>query len=186
MSEMEDKVLLATRRWLEEAVIGLNLCPFARREYERGRIHFALCEETETEALLLAFAGELLRLEQEPGIDTTLLVFSRALESFDDYLDLLDMAQAWLEEQGLEGVYQLASFHPDYVFADVAETDAGNCTNRSPWPILHLLREDSVAEAVAAHRDIAGIPERNITLARDKGMAYWDALLTRLREGAAR
>ncbi|MCP5358498.1 MAG: DUF1415 domain-containing protein [Pseudomonadales bacterium] len=183
MSALKEQVTLATRRWLEEAVIGLNLCPFARREHEQGRIHFAVCEETDAEALLLSFATELLRLEQDAQIETTLLIFARALADFDDYLDLLDMAQAWLEEQGLEGVYQLASFHPDYVFADSPETDAANCTNRAPWPVIHLLREESVEQAVAAHRDTAAIPERNIALAREKGMAYWDALLTRLREG---
>lgn len=183
MSELSVQVALATRLWLEEAVIGLNLCPFARREHERARIRFAVCEETDTEALLLSFASELLRLEQDAKIETTLLIFACALSDFDDYLDLLELAQAWLQEQGLEGVYQLASFHPNYVFADSPETDAANCTNRSPWPVIHLLREQSVEEAVAAHRDTAAIPERNIALAREKGMAYWDALLTRLREG---
>lgn len=181
MSASVEQVTRATRAWLEEVVIGLNLCPFARREYEGERILLQVCEATDTEELLLSFATELTRLEQQPQIETTLLIFSQALTSFDDYLDLLDMAQAWLEEQELEGVYQLASFHPAYQFAGTPLDDAANSTNRSPWPIIHLLRESSVEAAVAAHSDTAAIPPRNIALAREKGVDYWQELLTRLR-----
>lgn len=172
-----------TRQWLNEVVVGLNLCPFARREVDAGRVRFAISSHVDPEALLLDFASELNRLENEPQIATTLLVFAQGVPDFFDYLDLLDMAQAWLEEQGLEGEYQLASFHPDYLFADSAADDAANYTNRSPWPIIHLLREASVEQAIASHPDTARIPERNIRLAREKGVAFWEALLKSLRPG---
>lgn len=174
-----------TRRWLEQVVIGLNLCPFARREFDAGRVRFAVTSHTEPAALLLEFASELNRLQNEPQISTTLLVFAEGVADFHAYLDLLDMAQAWLEEQELEGVYQLASFHPDYQFAESDVDDEANYTNRSPWPIIHLLREESVEQAITSHPDTARIPERNIRLAREKGADYWQTLLESLRTGAA-
>lgn len=186
MKLVHDNLLLqavetGTRQWLERVVIGLNLCPFARREFDAGRVRFAVTAHTEPEALLLEFASELNRLQNEPQIATTLLVFARGVPDFFDYLDLLDMAQAWLEEQGLEGEYQLASFHPDYLFADCVANDAANFTNRSPWPVIHLLREESVEQAIASHPDTARIPERNIRLAREKGGTWWEDLLKNLR-----
>lgn len=177
-----EQVEWSTRQWLEEVVIGLNLCPFARREYESQRIRFAICAEQNQEDLLLGFAQELERLEREPALETTLLIFPNALADFFDYLELLDMAQGWLDTQGLEGVYQLASFHPRYQFEGTAPNETSNFTNRSPWPMLHLLREASVEKAVAAHPDTNAIPSRNIALAKEKGLAYWQDLLLRLRK----
>ncbi|MDP1930358.1 MAG: DUF1415 domain-containing protein [Gammaproteobacteria bacterium] len=172
----------ATRQWLQEVVIGLNLCPFARREFDAGRIHFAVTAETELEALLMAFATELSRIDKTPEIETTLVIFANAVPDFHDYLDLLDMAQAWLEERELEGIFQLASFHPRYQFADSDLDDEANYTNRSPFPVIHILREDSVERAVASHPDPAAIPERNIKLARDKGLVFWKELMAGLVE----
>lgn len=172
----------ATRQWLEQVVIGFNLCPFARREFENGRIRFAVCGAENPEELLLAFATELERLEREPQIETTLLIFPNALRDFFDFLDLVDMAQGWVDEQGLEGVYQLASFHPRYQFDGTAPNEPANYTNRSPWPIIHLLREDSVEKAIAAYPDTGTIPQRNIALAKEKGLAFWQDLLLRLRK----
>lgn len=177
-----EQVEWSTRQWLEEVVIGLNLCPFARREYESERIRFAICGEQNPEDLLLGFAQELERLEREPALETTLLIFPNALADFFDYLELLDMAQGWLDTQGLEGVYQLASFHPRYQFEGTAPNETSNFTNRSPWPMLHLLRESSVEKAVAAHPDTNAIPSRNIALAQEKGLAYWQDLLLRMRK----
>lgn len=170
----------ATCAWLQQAVIGLNLCPFAKREFDADRIRCAVVQGDDTEALLTAFAHELNLLEEQPEIATTLLIFADAVSDFFAYLDLLDMAQAWLEEQELEGVYQLASFHPDYQFADSEADDEANYTNRSPYPMIHLLREHSVEQAVAAHPDTSLIPERNIKLARAKGLSFWRDLLAGL------
>lgn len=177
-----EQVEWATRQWLEEVVIGLNLCPFARREYERARIRFAICAAEQPEDLLLGFAQELERLEREPHVETTLLIYPNAVQNFFDFLELVDMAQSWLDAQGLEGVYQLASFHPRYQFDGTAPNDASNFTNRSPWPIIHLLREASVEHAIAAHPDTGAIPARNIALMQEKGLAYWQDLLLRLRK----
>ncbi len=176
-----DEVEQGIRRWLDEIVIGLNLCPFARREVDAGRVRVAVTGHRDTEALLHVFHDELQRLHQEPQIATTLVVFAQGVADFFDYLDLLDMAQAWLEEQELDADFQLASFHPDYLFADSPADDASHYTNRAPWPVIHLLREDDVEEAIAAHPDTGRIPERNIRLAREKGADWWDAVLRRLR-----
>lgn len=177
MSSVTELAEKATRQWLQDVVIGLNLCPFARREFDAGRIHFAVTEETDMEALLMAFATELSRLDKTPEIETSLVIFANAVPDFHDYLDLLDMAQAWLEEQELEGIFQLASFHPLYQFADSAPDDEANYTNRSPFPVIHILREDSVERAVASHPDPAMIPERNIQLAREKGLRFWKEMM---------
>lgn len=176
------RVEWATRQWLEEVVIGLNLCPFVRREYESERIRFAICAEQNPEDLLLGFAQELERLERETQLETSLLIFPNAVADFFDFLELLDMAQAWLDAQGLAGIYQLASFHPRYQFDGTAPNEPSNYTNRSPWPMLHLLREASVEKAVAAHPDTSVIPVRNVALAQQKGLAYWQDLLLRLRK----
>jgi len=176
-----DEVEQGIRRWLDEIVVGLNLCPFARREVDAGRVRVAVTGHRDTEALLLAFHDELQRLQQEPQIATTLLVCANGVADFFDYLDLLDMAQAWLEEQELDAEFQLASFHPDYLFADCPADEASHYTNRAPWPVIHLLREDGVEQAIAAHPDTSRIPERNIRLAREQGADWWDAMLRRLR-----
>ncbi len=170
----------ATKHWLEQAVIGLNLCPFARREYEAERVRFAVCEGVKTEEMLLCFAAELERLERDRTIETTLLIFAAGLEDFYDFLDLLEVANAWLDEQGLDGHYQLASFHPDYQFDGTSKSDPSNYTNRSPWPVIHLLREASVERAIAAHPDTGLIPQRNVALAREKGNEFWRELLARI------
>lgn len=172
----------ATKQWLEEAVIGLNLCPFARREYDADRIRFVVCEGNKTEELLLRFAAELERLERDRSIETTLLIFAEGAEDFYDFLDLLEMAHGWLDDHGLEGIYQVASFHPQYQFEGTSKSDPSNYTNRSPWPIIHLLREASVEGAIAAHPDTGLIPQRNVALAREKGDEFWKSLLARIRK----
>jgi len=172
----------ATKQWLEEAVIGLNLCPFARREYDADRVRFAICEGKKSEELLLGFAAELERLERDRTIETSLVIFAEGVDDFYDFLDLLEMAQGWLDDQALDGVYQLASFHPQYQFEGTSKSDPSNYTNRSPWPIIHLLREDSVAKAIAGHPDTGMIPQRNVALAREKGVEFWKQLLARASE----
>jgi uncharacterized protein len=171
------------RRWLAEVVIGHNLCPFARREIEHGRVRFRVLEATKKSALLEAVGEEMQWLDEQPATETTLLIFSRALPGFAEYLDFLEIAQALLEERGYEGIYQLASFHPEYQFADSDYDDPANFTNRSPLPVLHLLREESIERVMALFPDIEEVPARNIALARDRGRAYWQSLLQGIREG---
>ena len=159
-----DDPIAATRRWLERAVIGLNLCPFAKAVYAKGQVRLVLSAATTPDALLEDLAYELMRLHQtEPeDIDTTLLVHPHVLGDFLDYNDFLDQADAAVDALGLEGEIQVASFHPDYQFAGTHFDDAGNGSNRSPYPTLHLLREASVERAVAAYPDPDVIVDRNL------------------------
>lgn len=170
--------LADTRRWLERAVIGLNLCPFAKAVHAKGQVRYVLSDAREPRELLEQLGEELLRLRDTPasGIDTTLLVHPLVLGDFLDYNDFLDEADALIEELGLDGVIQVASFHPDYRFAGTDEDDITNCSNRSPHPMLHLLREDSVARAVATYPDPDAIVERNQRTLRALGHAGWRAL----------
>lgn len=174
-----DDPIAATRRWLERAVIGLNLCPFAKAVLAKGQVRFVLSAATTPEALLEQLGEELLRLRDTPAdqVDTTLLVHPRVLGDFLDYNDFLGLADALVAELDLEGVLQVASFHPDYRFAGTDPDDIGNCTNRSPHPTLHLLREDSVARAVAAFPDPDAIVERNIGTLRGLGLEDWRRLV---------
>ena len=168
-----------TRRWLERAVIGLNLCPFAKAVVNKGQVRMVLSEARDEEALLAELGEELVRLRDTPAaeVDTTLIVHPQVLGDFLDYNDFLDDAEALVEELGLEGVLQVASFHPQYQFADSGPDDIANFTNRSPWPTLHLLREDSVSRAVEAFPDPDAIVERNVETLQKLGHAGWRELL---------
>ncbi|HEY5805129.1 MAG TPA: DUF1415 domain-containing protein [Lysobacter sp.] len=171
--------IAATRRWLERAVIGLNLCPFAKAVYVKQQVRFVLSEATTAEALREELAAELalLAAADPEQTDTTLLVHPRVLGDFLDYNDFLDQADAVVAALGLEGDFQIASFHPDYQFAGTAFDDVGNCSNRSPYPMLHLLREASVERAVAAFPDPEVIVERNIATLEKLGIEGWRRLL---------
>ncbi|HEY5852276.1 MAG TPA: DUF1415 domain-containing protein [Lysobacter sp.] len=171
--------IAATRRWLERAVIGLNLCPFAKAVYVKQQVRLVLSEATTTEALGEELAAELalLAAADPEQTDTTLLVHPRVLGDFLDYNDFLDQADAVVAALGLEGDFQIASFHPDYQFAGTAFDDVGNCSNRSPYPMLHLLREASVERAVAAFPDPEVIVERNIATLEKLGIEGWRRLL---------
>lgn len=168
-----------TRRWIERIVIGLNLCPFAKAVVAKGQVRYVLSEATTPEALLETLGAELALLRDTPAetIDTTLIVHPQVLADFLDYNDFLDLADALVAELDLEGLLQVASFHPQYRFAGSAPDDVDNCTNRSPWPTLHLLREGSVARAVAAFPDPDAIVERNIATLRRLGTDDWLRLL---------
>ena len=174
----DEAVLAATRRWLEKAVIGLNLCPFAKAVHARRQIRFVVSQARSEEALLedLLHELQLLAAADPADIDTTLLVHPFVLRDFLDYNDFLDIADAAVGELDLEGVLQVASFHPDYQFADSEADDPANFSNRAPYPTLHLLREDSVDRAVAAFPQADRIYEANIDTLRRLGRDGWDAL----------
>ena len=171
--------LAATRRWLERTVIGLNLCPFAKAVHAKRQVRFVLSDAELEDDLLEELGEELLRLRDTPAedIDTTLLVHPRVLTEFLDYNDFLDRVDALIEALELDSVLQVASFHPDYRFADTDPDDPGNCTNRAPWPTLHLLREDSIDRAVAAYPDADVIVERNLQTMEKLGLDGFRALL---------
>ena len=175
-----DAIDADVRRWLERAVIGLNLCPFAKAVYVKRQVRIVVSDASTERALLEQLGEELALLRDTPAevVDTTLLVHPQVLGDFLDYNDFLDDADGLVEAMDLDGVLQVASFHPDYRFADTAPDDAGNLTNRAPWPILHLLREDSIDRAVAAYPDPDGIIERNIATMRELGAEGFRRLLS--------
>lgn len=167
-----------TRTWLEKAVIGLNLCPFAKAVHVKGQIRYVVSLAQTPEALLEALIRELEFLAQaDPEkIDTTLLIHPHALTDFLDFNDFLDVADAALKDLGLDGIIQVVSFHPRYQFAGTGPDDIDNCTNRSPHPTLHLLREASIERAVESFPDTAKIFENNIETLRRLGPDGWRAI----------
>lgn len=167
-----------TRRWLERAVVGLNLCPFAKAVLVKGQVHFAASAAEDVQGVLEDFGRELEDLVALPARerDTTLLVIPHGMEDFLTFNDLVARAGRIVRKRRLEGVVQVASFHPRFVFAGAAEDDLGNWTNRSPWPTLHLLREESIDRAVAAFPDAAAIYEANIETLRRLGPEGWASL----------
>jgi hypothetical protein len=170
-----------TRAWLEDAVIGLNLCPFAKAPLVKGQVHFALCESDDPRDLLDALRAEMdgLAAADPAERETTLLVHPNALLDFDDFNDFLEAADDALVERGFEAVLQIASFHPRYRFAGTQPDDLENATNRSPHPVLHLLREASVERAVQAFPQAEVIYETNIATLEALGRAGWEALSAR-------
>jgi len=173
----EGTVVQATRKWVEDVVVGYNLCPFAKRELVRDRVRFVVSEADNEDSLLQALQTELLRLDDEPEIETTLLIHPHVLQDFADYNEFLGAADGLLTYLDMEGIYQIASFHPEYQFAGTESNDAENYTNRSPYPMLHLLREASLESAIDNHPDVDGIPPRNIELMNNLGAEKMRALL---------
>ena len=166
------------RLWLERAVIGLNLCPFAKLVHVRGQIHYAVSRATTAQTLELDLAQELRDLVAfDPNLrDTTILMAPDCLARFLDFNDFLSVADQTLVDMGLDGRFQIASFHPDFQFANTSASDIGNYTNRAPYPTLHLLRETSVDRAVRAFPQAESIFERNMQTMEQLGTAGWAAL----------
>ncbi|MCX6324265.1 MAG: DUF1415 domain-containing protein [Sphingobacteriales bacterium] len=167
-----------TLQWVEKVVIGCQFCPFAANPFKAKAI---ACEVSPAKALAEALASLALCFEQlnnHVEIATLLLVFDKGFIRFTDYLNLVDLAEQLLKQEGYEGVYQIASFHPDYLFAGSTADDPANYTNRSPYPMLHLLREDDVEQALDSHPNPEGIPERNILFAREKGVEYFKKMMS--------
>ena len=177
MSSDPQACVSQVKKWLERIVIGLNFCPFAKKEFERQTIRYQLdysCEQSDSLTQLLA---ELALLDEQPEIETTLLIYPQSYGSFDDYLDWLSLATSLVEQGGYRGIYQLASFHPDYCFEGESADDPANYTNRSPYPIIHILREASLSRVLNTFSDPESIPERNIAKARQMGSAALQKLL---------
>ncbi|HHJ15074.1 MAG TPA: DUF1415 family protein [Gammaproteobacteria bacterium] len=168
-----DTVVAHCRRWVEQLVIGLNLCPFARKPYENGQVRFVVSHATQPEALLEDLHRELetLRSTDPQELDTTLLIHPQVLQDFLDYNDFLGVVDNFLEQGGYADEFQVASLHPDYRFADTQPDDAENYTNRSPYPLLHILRENSVTQALGSIAHPEKIPERNIRSLEKLGAA---------------
>ena len=167
-----------TKTWLSTVIIELGLCPFAKREFDAGRIHYDVIETGDLQAQLEHIIMECAALDRDAARETSLLIFPNGLSDFHDYLDILALANSLIAKQGYEGIYQLASFHPEYLFAGVAADDPSHYTNRSPYPTVHILRESSVENALSTYSEPEKIPERNIKLTRNLGLAAMRALLT--------
>ncbi len=170
-----DQVIYQTRKWITDVVAGCNFCPFVAKELKQNTIHYQVEDGVDPGICLQAFLQECIRLDEEK-IETTLLIFSKGFPVFDDYLELVELAEKLLKQEGYEGIYQVAGFHPLYAFAGSPVDDAANYTNRSIYPMLHLLREDSVEQALLKYPNPEQIPERNILFARSKGIAYMKKL----------
>jgi hypothetical protein len=172
-----ERTVLAVRQWVDTLVVGMNLCPFAKRELLKSRVRFVTTTSTTQEQLLLALQAELELLNTDPSVETTLLIHSNVLQDFYDYNEFLSYADSLLVEMGLEGIYQIASFHPDYQFGGTRPDAAENYTNRSPYPMLHLIREASLDRVIAGYPEVEKIPARNIALMNDLGQNKLQALL---------
>lgn len=167
----------ATRHWVEQLVVGLNLCPFAKRELVKDRVRFVEQDSASLEALLETLETELTTLRNDDSIETTLVVVSGQLQDFDDYLDTLSLAEQLVSMMGMVGEFQIASFHPDYQFDGTDVEDAENYTNRAPYPTFHLLREASLEEAIEKYPDTAEIPDNNVALMQSMGVDRIKAML---------
>jgi uncharacterized protein len=177
-SVSDDQVLSRTVHWLERAVIGLNLCPFAKSVHVKGQIHYRLSHAMQTQEVLAVLREELQALQAtDPAVrDTTLLILPDCFPDFLDFNDFLQDADDVLYELELDGTLQIASFHPKFQFAGTSEDDITNFTNRAPFPVLHLIREDSIARAVEAFPEAEMIYEKNMRTLEDLGRAGWKAL----------
>ena len=178
------EIVEATRRWVEQVVVAFNFCPFAKRELVKDRVRFVVSKAKDEATLLDELAHELALLNVDEAVETTLLIHPQVLQDFYHYNDFLEAADELLVDMNLEGVYQVASFHPDYQFGGTEPDDVENYTNRSPYPMLHLLREDSLSEAIDNYPEVDLIPERNIDCMNEQGLEKMQTLLNACLKGA--
>ena len=178
MSNADNEIIVTkTKSWITNVVVACNFCPFAAREIKRGSIHYEVINDATTKNILEATLKMFLLLNNNEQIETSILILPDHFSEFNDYLDLVEKVETLLTKNNYEGIYQIASFHPKYMFADSDENDPSNYTNRSPYPMLHFLREESVTKAIAGYTDIENVPKRNIAFTKEKGLAYMQQLL---------
>jgi hypothetical protein len=172
----ENMPIARTKRWIQEVVIGLNFCPFAAKPFKDEVIRYVTLDQMGSKEVMENLINECHFLRENTNWDTSLLILSNGFESFEDYLDLVDLCEQLMAKEGFEGEFQVASFHPSYLFAGSDELDPANYTNRSPYPMLHLLREDDLEIAIEKHVDVDSIPEENIKKANNLGIEYFKKL----------
>ncbi|SIN66037.1 DUF1415 domain-containing protein [Chitinophaga niabensis] len=170
------EIIAQTKDWIKKVVVGCNFCPFAAKELKQDTIHYEVVTTTGIRAARLAFLAECVRLDNDESIATTMVIFPEAFPVFLDYLNLVDAVEKMLQQEGYEGIYQVASFHPLYQFAGTEPEDAANYTNRSVYPMLHILREAQIEMALLNFPDPESIPERNVKFAHEKGRVYMKML----------
>jgi len=171
-----EQIIDRTKKWIVDVVIGCNLCPFAANVVRQQTIYYKVEVSTDMDACLASFAFEMERLDNDATIETSFLIFPNAFKKFGEYLSLVSHAEKLLNGKGYEGIYQVASFHPLYLFAGSTENDPANYTNRSIYPMLHLLREESIDKALEHYKSPESIPARNINFVREKGLSYMKIL----------
>ena len=170
------QIIDQTKKWITEVVVGCNFCPFAAKVVKQQSIHYRVELSTLSTTCLETFLLEAMRMDKDENIETSFIIFPNAFKKFDDYLDIVSVAEKILEQNDYEGIYQVASFHPQYLFANTKEDDAANYTNRSIYPMLHLLREESIDKALAHYKNPEDIPDNNVNFAREKGLLYMKML----------
>ncbi|MFK5895127.1 MAG: DUF1415 domain-containing protein, partial [Pseudomonadota bacterium] len=163
-------IVSQTKCWLDNFIIAHNICPFAKRERDKSSIRFYVDENTEVSKVLENLMLECERLDQQADIETTLFIVGKICHDFNDYLDFVDIANQLLNSLNYQGVYQLATFHPHYCFAESTDDDPANYTNRSPYPMLHIIREQSLEKALNSYPNPELIPERNIKYCQKMGL----------------
>ncbi len=171
-----ETTIAQTKKWIVDVVIGCNFCPFAAREVKLGTVHYEVLEKANLKNTLEKCSQLWTQLDNDETVATSLLILPNDFASFTTYLDLVSKAEMLLHEEGYDGVYQIASFHPQYLFAGSHETDPSNYTNRSPYPMLHFLREASVTKVIDSHPNIDEVPIQNIAFAKEKGLSYMQQL----------
>ena len=172
----DELVIAQTKKWITDVVVGCNFCPFAGKELKKDTIRYLVAAVKDLNACLQVFIKECSYLDDNLSTETTLIIFPGSFEQFDNFLDLVELTEKLLKKEGYEGIYQVASFHPRYIFADAPSADPANYTNRSVYPMLHILREKSIDKALKNYPDAEGIPNRNINFAREKGLDYMKML----------
>jgi hypothetical protein len=174
--EISQQIIAQTKKWINDVVVGCNFCPFAANVVKLQGVHYEVETSDSLDKCVASFLHETIRLDNETAIDTSFLIFPNAFRQFEEYLDLVSTVEELLKENGYEGIYQVAGFHPLYRFANSTETDAADYTNRSVYPMLHLLREESIDKALEHYKNPENIPDRNIDFARGKGVLYMKML----------
>ena len=177
MCSCKEFAIIKIKQWLEKIIIELNFCPFAKKEMINQRIHYHVSDHTHIDQVLFQLGLQCDYLQKHSKIETTLIILDSGFQGFEQYLDLLAAAEKWLSDHGYDGIFQLASFHPDYYFDGQPFDDAANYTNRSPLPMLHLLREASIERVLSVYKQPEKIPEHNITLARAMGNEFFEDIL---------
>jgi hypothetical protein len=176
MDSIENKIITQTMQWIKSVVIDCNFCPFAAKVYFNKSIHYTIILENDDRNINTILYTELERLKKNESIETSFVIFEKKYSTFKEYLKMLKKAEKYISSSGNDGIYQIASFHPDYCFANSEENDPANYTNRSLYPMLHILREESVTQALKLFKDPEKIPERNIDFSHKKGLKYMQVL----------
>ena len=179
---IESGVILATKQWLDEVIIGLNFCPFAKKEFVNNTICYHKSKTEQIKPALHELIEQCRYLQSHEELETTLIIYKDGFRGFERYLDLVEYGNDLLVDSGFEGIFQLASMHPEYCFDGEDYDDSSNFTNRSPYPIIHIIREASMARVLSVYNEPEKIPENNIILANKKGTNFFQAILKRIHQ----